>query len=60
MSKTQAEREANVRYNAKMDQIAIRVPKGGRDRYKAYADAHGESLTGMIVRLIEKEMEARP
>ena len=60
MSKTQAEREAAARYNTRMDQIAIRVPKGDRDRYKQYAEAHGESLTGMIVRLIEKEMEVRP
>ena len=60
MSKSKSDLEAAARYNARMDQIAIRVPKGDRDRYKAYADAHGESLAGMIVRLIEKEMEARP
>ena len=60
MSRTEAERAAQARYLNGLDKIMIRVPKGDRDRYKAYADAHGESLTGMIIRLIEKEMEARP
>ena len=60
MSRTEAERAAQARYLSGLDKITIRVPKGDRERYKQYAEAHGESLVGMIVRLVEQEMEVRP
>ena len=54
---TDARKKANDKYNKAQDQIAIRVPKGKRDEYKAFAEIRGESLAGMIVRLIEEEMK---
>lgn len=39
----------------KLDQIAIRVPKGKRDEYKAKAEAHGKSLARYIMDLIEND-----
>ena len=38
-----------------LDQIAIRVPKGKRDEYKAKAEAHGKSLARYIMDLIEND-----
>ena len=53
----EARNKATQRYQkAHLDQIAIRVPKGKRQEYKDFAESRGESLAGMIVRLIESEM----
>lgn len=38
-----------------LDQIAIRVPKGKREEYKAKAEAHGKSLARYIMDLIEND-----
>ena len=55
---TQAQNKATQKYQKEnMDQIAIRVPKGKREIYRNFAEKNSESLAGMIVRLIEKEME---
>lgn len=55
---TQKQNEYTQKYHKEhLDQIAIRVPKGKRDEYKAFAESRGESLAGMIVRLIEQEMQ---
>lgn len=57
--KTRTSTAVKARYNAKTyDQIAIRVPKGKRDTYKAFAESRGKSLAGLITELIEKEMNA--
>ena len=57
--KTKTSTAVKARYNAKAyDQIAIRVPKGKRERYKAFAESKGMSLAGLITELIEKEMNA--
>lgn len=45
------------RYRAKAyDMIQFSVPKGQRDVYKAFAAAHGESLAGLIKRLLDAEL----
>lgn len=52
-----AQRRASVKYLAeKTDNIQIRVPKGKKDEYKAFAAKHGISLTGLICELIEQAM----
>ena len=58
MAYTQAGNKAVQRYSKKTyDQLAIRVKKGDRDRYKAYADERGMSLAAYIIYLIEKDNE---
>lgn len=58
MSLTEAQKRANQKYNAKAyDQIKIVVPKGERDKIKAFAEAKGMSLNGYIYDLIAKDMK---
>lgn len=55
---TQAQNKATQKYQKEnMDQIAIRVPKGKREEYKALADAEGVSLANLIVTLLEQEKD---
>lgn len=50
--------KANQRYQNKVyDRLAIRIPKGKREEYKQLAERRGESLAGMIMRLLEEEMK---
>ena len=59
---TKAQREGIARYLTKFDDIKIRVPKGIRDVLKRYAEDHGESLQGWIIRLLEQDsgIQIRP
>ena len=51
-------RKAVGKYNReKVEMITLRVPKGEKARIAAFAQANGESMNGMIVRLIRVEME---
>lgn len=55
MGKTSA--AVKNRYNAKAyDRITIMPKKGSKDRYKAYAEKQGKSLTALFVELIEADM----
>ena len=55
--KTKTSTAVKARYNTKAyDQVAIRIPKGKREIYKAFAESKGKSLTGLITELIEREM----
>lgn len=55
---TEARNRASQKYNKEhLEQIAIRVPKGKRDQYKALASRRGESLAGLICRLLDDEMK---
>lgn len=57
---TEAQKRADAKYKLKAyDRLCIRVKKGRLTEYKALADAGGESLAGMIVRLLDAEMERR-
>ena len=48
--------EAAKKYNANLEQVAFRVPKGYKDIIKAYAENKGTSVNQLIVDLLEKEM----
>lgn len=55
MGKTSA--AVKNRYASKAyDRINLIVPKGDKDRIKAHADKHGESVNGYINRLIAEDM----
>lgn len=55
MGKTSA--AVKNRYNLKAyDRITIMPKKGSKERYKAFADSRGQSLTALIVELLEREM----
>ena len=60
MAKTPYERNKNAikKYIAeKTDDIRIRVPKGTKEIWKAYADSQNISLTKLIARLMAEEMD---
>ncbi|MGN1107650.1 MAG: hypothetical protein ACI4RH_13470 [Huintestinicola sp.] len=60
MAKTAYERNKNSikKYlSEKTDDIRIRVPKGKKEEYKAFAAKHGISLTGLICELLERAMD---
>ena len=40
------------------DSFIIRMPKGKKDKVKAFAESKGESLNGFVNRVIDKEMES--
>lgn len=46
-------KEANERYLATQDEMKIRVPKGTKDRWKAYAESAGFSLQKFIIEAVE-------
>ena len=46
------------RYNAKAyDEIKVRVSKGGKEKIRAHAEHHGESLNGFVTRAIDEAIE---
>ncbi len=51
----QQKKQANARYNAKFDDIKIRVPKGARDVWKQAAAAHGKSLNAYLTGLMHAD-----
>lgn len=58
-SKYEGSKNAIKKYIAeKTDDIRLRVPKGTKDRWKAYAEAKGISLTKFVVQVVEQAMEA--
>ena len=57
MAYTKAQGKAVNKYIAKnYDQIIIRIPKGHREIYKAYAEKQGLSLNALIVKLLDENM----
>ena len=45
------------RYNAKAyDRLAITIPKGRKQALEAFAREHGESVNGMVNRLVRADM----
>lgn len=61
MPASKAQQKAVSKYmKANYDEIKLRVPKGERDRIKAYAEAHGEFVNSFICRIIREEMERNP
>lgn len=59
MAYNEKAKERTIKYmNEKRDKLTLNLPKGDKDRYKAYAESRGTSLTQLIVELIEKEIES--
>ena len=55
---SEANRKAVKKYNHdKVDMITVRVPKGEKANIIALAKRNGESVNGMIIRLLRSEME---
>lgn len=52
-----ARTRANRKYNEKAyDRISVTVPKGRKAEIEAFAKANGESVNGIINRLLMREM----
>lgn len=55
---TEAQKKAINKYECeKIEQVRLRVPKGKRAIIKKCADLNGESVNGMINRLIDDEIK---
>lgn len=49
----------SMRYmKEKRDKLTLNLPLGDKDRYKAHAESKGKSLTGLIVELLENDINA--
>lgn len=59
MTYSDARRKATNKYRSKkpFDRIDITVPKGEKDKIKAYAESKGESVNALVNRLLKQEME---
>lgn len=38
------------------DQVSLRIPKGTREKYKAYAESQGKSLNALIIELLDERI----
>lgn len=54
----QQKKQANARYNAKFDDIKIRVPKGEREKWKEFAAQNDTSLQQLIIGMMHDAMDA--
>lgn len=54
---TEAQNKATKKYHAKFERIEIIVPKGEKEIIKDYAKCKGESVTQLILRLLNEEMK---
>lgn len=54
---SEAARKAVAKYQAKLDEIKVRVPKGEREKYKQHAEAKGMSLNQLIIKLLDEDMK---
>lgn len=41
----------------KRDKLTLNLPLGDKERYKAYAESRGMSLTALMVQLIEEDIK---
>ena len=61
MSKSKYDEKAKIRIQRYMadsrEKINMNFPKGTKDRYKAYAEFCGKSLTALFQELMEREIE---
>ena len=58
MPASKAQQRAVSKYmKENYDEIKVRVGKGKKDKIKAHAEAHGESVNGFINRAISETME---
>lgn len=60
MAISKAQQKATAKYQAKTyDQFTLRLKKGERGQIKEFADSLGESVNGLIGRLIREAMEGK-
>ena len=51
-------KERTMKYmKEKRDKLTLNLPLGSKQRYKDHAESKGKSLTGLIVELIENDIE---
>lgn len=51
-------KERSIRYlKDKREKLTLNLPLGSKERYKSHAERKGKSLTGLIIELIEKDIE---
>ena len=43
--------------NEKRDKLGLNLPLGYKERYRAFAESQGKSLTSLIMELLEKEIK---
>lgn len=56
---TDAQKRAAEKYKAaNREALRLDLPKGHKNKYKAYAQYKGQSLTALIVDLLDKDMTA--
>lgn len=54
---SEAQNKATQKYiKNNYDTITVRVPKGMREKYNAYADSKNTSLSKLIIDLLNKDM----
>lgn len=51
-------KRATMKYiRENLEEVRFRVKKGDKERYKAHAERQGKSLTGLIVDLLEQDIQ---
>lgn len=56
---TEAQKRAAEKYKAAhREALRLDLPKGNKEKFKAYARSKGVSLTNLITELLNKDMEA--
>lgn len=51
-------KQATMKYmREKRDKLTLNLPLGDKERYKAHAERQGKSLTGLIVELLEQDIQ---
>jgi len=51
-------KERTIKYmSEKRDKLTLNLPKGDKEKFKAFAESQGKSLTQLIIELIEREMK---
>lgn len=59
MAYNEKAKERTIKYmKESRDKLTLNLPKGDKERYKAYAESQGKSLTGLIVELLEADMQS--
>ena len=57
MAKTKTSSAVKQRYNEKAyDRLAITVPKGQKEAIQEHADKQGQSINGLVNRLLQADM----
>lgn len=57
MAEANNQTKRTAKYHSKFDKIRIMVPKGEKAKIQEYAEAHGESMTSFILRLVHDAMK---